>query len=95
MRPSSVRERLVGIVRPVVVGAQVGVRRGERAFALVVQGGRLLVHRHGAGIVAERLEREPHRVDGFEVGRIQRSAWSNALRACSHWSWIENSVPRL
>ena len=40
-------------------------------FALVVQGGRLLVHRHGAGIVAERLEREPHRVDGFEVGRIQ------------------------
>src|SRR5215207_1659651 len=52
-RPSSVSERLVGIVRAVVVGAQVGVRRSERAFAFVVQGGRLLVHRHRAGVVAE------------------------------------------
>src|ERR671910_1885411 len=51
------------------------VQRANRlvqpALAFFVQGGRLLVHRHGAGVVPERLEGEPLRVDGFEVGRIQ------------------------
>ena len=80
-------ERLLGVPRAVVVGAEVDVRSGEGSVARRVQRGRLFIARHRAGIVAERLERESERVDRFDVRRRRsRSAASKALRAGSHVS---------
>ena len=55
----------VRIARAVVVRAQVDVRRGERALALLVQRRSPSRTSPPRRIVAERLEREPERVDAL------------------------------
>src|SRR5207237_339838 len=69
-RAASVLERFVRIPRPVVVGAQVHVRQSVCATVLFVQGNGLPIHRHGALVVAERLEREAERVHRLHVSGL-------------------------
>ena len=66
-RLAGVLERLVRIARAVVVRAQVHVRRGEAALALLVQRDGLLVLRDRAGVVAQRFQREAEGVERLDV----------------------------
>ena len=70
----SVLQALFRIARTVVIGTEIHVRRCELAVPLFIQCDRFLVARDRARIIAQRLLREPERVQRFHIRGIDSEA---------------------
>ena len=64
-------------------------------MSLLVQRDRFFILRDRPGVVTQRFQRESEGVQRLDVRRIDPKGPSNAFRAGSQLSWIENSLPRL